>query len=171
MIIQAKQEVKNVLPCPECGEYAHSWGHLKAGRSFGPWYCDHCGAGIRGVATDEGAEIELSGTRKLDTLVLLRLYEPLKDGEQIHIVVEGMTFVEDGEEPDFEHDKYFYNEHTCPWNYLRLPLKCGDDADPHGVFQHQETVLMPSGYDEDRIFSNPDSWADIFKSMRKGGEQ
>jgi hypothetical protein len=141
-------------------------GHLKAGQSFGPWYCDECGLGIRGVATDDGADIESVADRQLKTLVLLRLYDPLKDGEVVHIVVQGMAFAEEGEEPDFEHDVYFYNEHTCPWNYLRIPLRVGEDSDPHGVFQHQETVLMPKDYDDHEVFANGANWADVFPSLR-----
>lgn len=167
LTIQAKQKVESCLPCPECGEYSFSWGYLKVGESFGPWYCEDCGLGIQGDVTDEGACIERASDRKLNTLVLLCLYEPLKGGEDVHIVVKGMTFVKEGEEPDFDHDVYFYNEHTCPWNYLRLPLKAGEDTDPHGVFVHQETVLMPKDYDEDQSFDDIDGWKALFPSLRK----
>lgn len=157
-------KTQTYLSCPECGADAHSWGERAVGSSFGPWYCDDCGFGIKGVATEDGADIEEAGGRKLNTLVLLRLYEPLKNGNSVHIVVEGMTFVKPGQDPDFSNDEYFYNEHTCPWNYLRLPLKDGEDCDPHGVFVHQETILMPDGYDSS--IDGLDEWKMLFSSLR-----
>lgn len=160
-------ETKQYLRCPGCNDDAHSWGHLNIGQSFGPWYCDGCGLGIKGQATQDGASIETASDRKINTLVLLRLREPLASGEEIHIIVEGMTFVKDGDNPDFENDVYFYDEYTCPWNYLRLPLKAGDDTDPHGVFVHQETVQMPDDYDDLECFDSSDRWEVLFQSLRQ----
>lgn len=154
-------ETKRYIRCTECNHPSYSWGHLKPGQTFGPWYCDECGHAIRGVATAHGADIESAPDRKIRTLVLLRLYDQLNDGMYVHIVVEGMTFVKPGEEPNFEHDEYHYNERTCPWNYLRLPIKAGDDSDPHGVFVHQETILLPDGYDG----SIDGDWCDLFPSL------
>ncbi len=162
--MKAAIATKTYLACPECGDSAHSWGHLKVGGSFGPWYCDACGFGIKGTVTEDGADIEGVEGRKMNTLVLLRLYEPLKNGNAVHIVVEGMTFVKAGQHPDFSNDGYHYNEYTCPWNYLRLPLKDGEDCDPHGVFVHQETILMPDGYDSP--IDGLDEWKMLFSSLR-----
>ena len=69
------------------------------------------------------------------TLVLLK-----RNG--IYLVVNGHG--------DAEHDMYFYNEHTCPTNYM------GDveaviyekDADPHGVFEWVATIDKPEDFEE-----------------------
>jgi hypothetical protein len=93
------------------------------------------------------------------TLVLLRL--DVQTPKPIHIVVQGHLFYRfDASVPDAkenalksaldkrntDEDSYFYKHHTCPWNYLQVPIKEGDDADPHGLFVHQETILKPKGY-------------------------
>ena len=165
-------EVSKLFACPECGSLEHSYGHLADGSTFGPWYCDECGCSVRGRVTGESVDIELHTERKINTLVLLRLREPLATGEQVHVVVKGMTFCAPGETPDFEHDVYFYEEHTCPWNWLRLPIKEDDDTDPHGLFVHQETVLMPQGYGD---FSNHldgiEQWRELFESLRADGAE
>ena len=153
-------KVETFISCPGCNESTHRCGHLKSGAQFGPWYCKNCGLGIKGVATSDGADIEICKDRHVKTLSLLRLFEPLSNGESVHIVVEGSVSISPGENPDFSHNDYLYNEHQCPWNYLRIPLKCGDDTDPHGVFQHQETILMPEDYDGHSF-----EWSDLFPSL------
>lgn len=169
---------KEVFDCPNCGSPEFSHGHLKPGMSFGPWYCDGCGCAVRGKAQEDGVDIERTGEWKAKTLVLLRLDVPTQQDKQIHIVVQGMLFYKDGQNPEgllFKQqglDAYFYDEHTCPWNYLRVPIKEGDNTDPHGLFVHQETILMPEGYDgcievEDASgsYSNIDAWHKLFPSL------
>lgn len=45
---------------------------------------------------------------------------------------------------DMQIDKrYFYEEHTCPINYMRIPLiSFNGDRDPHGLFKFEEAVWM-----------------------------
>lgn len=88
------------------------------------------------------------------------------DGTEVHIVVEGLGFSE-ADQPFLygEHDEYFYNEGTCPWNYLRLPIKAGDDADPHGIFVHQETIPRPAGYDGGSL-DGIEQWRAWFPSLQ-----
>jgi hypothetical protein len=86
-----------------------------------------------------------AGMRK--TLVLLRLGTP---GGPIHFVVEG---VKQWPEPFAEMqdgDRYFYEEHTCPTNFIRVPLIAFEgDLDPHGLFEHVETVWMMDEYESE----------------------
>lgn len=160
--------IKKVFACPDCGSAEHEYEHLQLGYSFGPWYCDTCGCGVSGkVLSDGEIEIQKSSDRKANTLVLLRLNVPGTEEAPIHIVVTSMVFYPDGAIPSIDNhrEEYFYEEHTCPWNYLRLPIKQGDDTDPHGVFVHQETILMPDGYD-DRIDGEIDAWQKLFKTLK-----
>jgi len=151
--------------CPDCGSQEHTSQHLKAGDSFGPWYCDICGCGIRGVADGNGgADIEETKTRTRKTLSLLRLR--IEDGEPVHIIVEGLVFYDGASDPVIDQDKkrYFYEEHTCPSNFLGCLIKEGADTDPHGLFEHQETVFMPEDYDSSYI-GDFEQWQEIFPSL------
>lgn len=150
--------------CQECGETEKSYAHLFVGQRFGPWYCDNCGLGVYGVVLEDGVELKKVKDRKVNTLVLLKLNVPNTD---IHIVVRGMDFSEDGtvDYSDDSSTEYYYNEHTCPWNYLRLPIKDGDDTDPHGLFVFQEKVLMPKGYDDH--LRDIEDWKELFSSLRE----
>ena len=85
----------------------------------------------------------------------------------VHIVVEGMIFYPRNSKPiiNQEHESYFYNEHTCPWNYLRVSIKDGDETDPHGIFRHQETVIMPDWYEGD--LSGVEKWESLFPTLKE----
>ncbi len=168
-VTSVEVKTRQLFECPACGSPEHSYGHLSVGTSFGPWYCDKCGCGVTGAVTAEGVDIKLHTDCLARALVLLRLDVPGIDEKPINIVVKGMTFHEVGEQPGFgnEHMEYFYNEHTCPWNYLRLPIKEGDETDPHGLFVFQEAVLMPADYENH--LGGIDEWRELFPSLREGG--
>lgn len=159
---------KKVFLCPDCKKpWNSSYHHVKPGGNFGPWYCEHCGCGVRGTVTADGADIETTDEKKAITNVLLRLCtkqdqmtidmdEPIFDEnvKPIYIIVEHMMFYPRGAKPEdyLEErqglDRYRYNEGTCPWNYLQLPIRFGEDTDPHGIFAHVETILKPEGAEE-----------------------
>ena len=49
-----------------------------------------------------------------------------------------------------EHLEYYYEEHTCPTNFIRVPMIAVDgDTDPHGIFRFVRSVWMTPGYDKD----------------------
>lgn len=81
------------------------------------------------------------------TLNLLKIEG--KDGP-IYFVVEGlsqwpMTLTEMK-----NHAEYFYEEHTCPTNFIRIPMiSHAGDCDPHGVFEFVDAVWMMDEYQED----------------------
>lgn len=148
--------------CPECSQTEQSYAHLKEGQQFGPWYCDKCGYGVFVTVLDGDVDLRKAKDRKVNTLVLLKLNVPDTD---IHIVVRGMDFSEVGSIEGDDHTEYYYNEHTCPWNYLGLPIKEGEDTDPHGLFVFQEKVLMPEGYDD--TLGDIDEWRKLFGSLQE----
>lgn len=168
-VTQTIAKEKKVFACPECQSPEHSYGHLKTGSFFGPWYCNNCGASVTGTINANDVDIERHSDRKARTLVLLRLDVPGTEAKPVHIIVEGMAFYPDGSQPNAqeaqERGEYFYNQHTCPWNYLRLPIKEGESVDPHGLFVHQETILMPDGYDG-MLIDSIEQWRDLFPSLR-----
>lgn len=79
------------------------------------------------------------------TLELLK-YEDVICGE-VFFVVEGCAEFESLEEVE-KHHQYFYEEHTCPLNFIKgveIIVNKGD-ADPHGLFTHVATVWMTEEY-------------------------
>lgn len=124
------------LTCPECGQGRTRIDHLTPGQPFGPWYCDECGWAYRGVQRDGYAEIERRVSRKVATTVYLRLEEP------VTLVVDGMRVPEPEDEPGADHDRYYYEEHTCPSNAFRCVRKViadDGDEDPHGILTYLRT--------------------------------
>ena len=63
-----------------------------------------------------------------------------------------------------EHHEYYYNEHTCPTNYMRNVVAVIDlkhqDQDPHGIFEYIATL----DYDEKVEDCNYD-YTDVIKSF------
>jgi len=161
--------MEKFISCPECGDSSVTTVNIRLGTSFGPWFCDSCGCGYKGLLDSNGKlHVKPNNQKRVKTLVLLRLDVM----PPIHIVVKGSKVVPKDskvvpkERPwDFSSDVYYYNEHTCPWNYLRLPVKRGEDVDPHGLFVHQETVLMPEGYDNS--LDSYSEWLALFPSLKE----
>jgi len=129
-------ETRKYIECPNCGDNrSFSIGHLMGGQhSFGTWYCDKCNCGIRGRVDGEEVEVELTERTAESTHVLLEL--PPQQ-ESVFLITKGYMF--DGE---MVAQAYFYEEHTCPVNYLRSAeiVIIGKDADPHGLFEYRQTI-------------------------------
>lgn len=46
-----------------------------------------------------------------------------------------------------EEDSYLYNEHMCPKDIIGAEIVLHyKDFDPHGIFEHVETIQMPDNY-------------------------
>lgn len=128
------------IVCPHCRKPASTIDHLKEDKVDGnfKWYCNQCGYQYEFATNCHGdvvpGSLKLTGHRTEKTLVLLR-------NGQVGLVVEGMRFVPgDGQEDDNEHDSYFYDEHTCPTNFMASVKAVFDlekrDVDPRGIFHH-----------------------------------
>jgi hypothetical protein len=160
---------KRHVVCPSCGKPAGTIDHMieDAIRRGTPswicgWYCDRCGEEYKGhVFADGTANVEKTGKQKVETRALLKL-EPLKG--DVFIEVEGMTFLGVGETIDgkdlVEDSRYYYEEHTCPTNYLRVVQELwegGGGHDPHGLFKLIDVVPAPpehTGVPADEPFPN-----------------
>ena len=69
-------------------------------------------------------------------------------------MVKGAQFVKDGEELKYpaEYDDYFYNEHTCPTNFMPdvIGVRTDDgDTDPHGLFAYVKTEPWTAKVEEE----------------------
>ena len=134
-------ETARVLRCPVCDKGRFEIVRLHWGGTWGPWYCDDCGFGFIGRTDEQGESyIEPWRNRKITTVVTLRSTRP------VTLKVQGVRFT--GEEADSdadraERDRYYYEEHTCPTNFLGHPvlevLDDDGDQDPHGIFTWVKT--------------------------------
>lgn len=170
---------KRLILCPCCGESTGSSSdHLAMGVHWGPWYCDNCGQAFHGVNKPEGVAVDRLGKRIVETLVLLKLRQNTE--KPIHIVVDGRMYVNDDDDLHTaislkqSQDKYHYEEHTCPSNYLAVNISENGDPDPHGVFEHVQTIIKPQADKNNRIttsggFVFPDNylaWMDLFPILQ-----
>lgn len=140
--VKLRQETHTYLACPYQGcEGEHGVGHLLDGQahSFGPWSCDDCGRVFSGNVTKDGTiTLEERPGVKQEGLVLLRGAQT--NGQPLYFVVHDRNFfpLEDGETEEDRHAQkhYFYEEHTCPTNYIPIfALVTPDDPDPHGALE------------------------------------
>lgn len=143
-----KKQIKYIphVECPECGKTS-SVNHLNVNKCANyKWFCDRCGTQYAfTLSAGDDYEIEKTGTKSIKTNVLLKL-PVLK--EPLYLIVEGMRFEYPDGHPDksedeqSNHDEYFYNEHTCPTNYLKKAEEIfykGQD-DWHGIFEYIKTI-------------------------------
>ena len=153
--------------CPHCEKGTFAIDHLKAignGISFGPWYCNECGGSFDGrISADGNIDVRLRTERRIKTYDLLMLSPQDKP---VWFIVEGLRF-EDPAKPrdetsEAEHKEYFYEEHSCPTNWLKPEIVYYDgDDDPHGLL---EFVTYADASAADKI-----DWAALiaFESMKQ----
>ena len=67
-------------------------------------------------------------------------------------------------------DAYFYNEHTCPTNYMQdvEAVIYEKDADPHGVFEWVATIDKPE--DWDCAPEEFEEWCKLFPELKHEDE-
>lgn len=89
------------------------------------------------------------------TLVLLKITGP---EEPVYFIVEGCAQFEDLAEVN-DHNTYFYEEHTCPTNFIRIEaVFTPEDDDPHGTFEHVATVWLTESYVAAKNAGEQDEW-------------
>lgn len=151
---------RTLIACPAC-DHIGNWtvDHLfvkakERGQAvtWGPWWCDACGASIYGrTAPDGTVQVELREERREWTASLLRREDTTGT---LYLVVKSMRFVNpakpESEEEHQGHHRYYFEEGTCPTNYFREVLAViaddeeGLDGDPHGVFTFVGDVSLRS---------------------------
>ncbi len=79
--------------------------------------------------------------RMRKTLSLLRLADT-------YFVIEGINEYPCPYDELQSQNRFFYEEHTCPTSFIRIPLIVKDgDTDPHGLFEFIEAVWMTAEYE------------------------
>lgn len=119
------------IKCPACSKYESRVDHLPQGTKTA-WYCDLCGVRFRlEVLSDGRIECEvIEGQSKAKRLVTLRSEGP--------VTIQIATFTLLPIKDEIYSSRYYYEEHTCPTNYLRDVVKViseDGDEDPHGIFK------------------------------------
>lgn len=156
MKVDVEKRIQYLVTCPVEGcEEKVDLTHIieevllrRESKMVGPWYCEGCGKGINWVASSVDDEVEvtcsISNEQKIKRLVLLDLDVESFD-KPIQIVVYGNRWepldLLDIESQE-DQDSYYYNEQTCPTNYLKYIeiIIEGDNADPHGIFKYRSAI-------------------------------
>jgi hypothetical protein len=126
---------KRFTRCLACTDGEFLIEHLfERDGTAGPWYCANCGEGHNFKVTDGECAVSLANKRKVETSVLLKI--PPKQ-HSIYFLVRGMRFEPDERSTDEQYGghRYFYEEHTCPTNWLHHveEIQFNGDTDPHGL--------------------------------------
>jgi ribosomal protein S27AE len=129
--------------CPTCGELVGQIDHLLSSRVETRWYCKRCGQQY-GLRSDGDGHVDITPRRErcvttYDVLVLPPQEQP------VYFVVKGMRFdrldCKETPEEAREHAEFYYEEHSCPTNWLRPEMVYIDgDADPHGLIKFVRRV-------------------------------
>ena len=131
---------KRFVTCPTCGKSDHVIEHLFEGFGkpgygeslrAGPWPCQVCGHSFNLTCWTDGT-VELEPSNEPVSVPITVLLEIPPQNESIFLKVAAETY---GRPVTDDKERYFYEEHTCPVNYLRsvVEVKVGDDEDPHGL--------------------------------------
>lgn len=151
MKVELVQQVSHYIPCPFCGDQSSfSITHLLGeNTTFGPWYCDKCGHSIRGEVKSGSVEIEKRTEVKINTLDLLCI--PPHEKPVYFVVAGSKISPRDSGDEELGHTKFFYEEHTCPTNWLGEVLEVVDrgDRDPHGLFKYNGSIDRGRASDDD----------------------
>lgn len=144
--------------CPWCDEQSgRRVDHLyddRMPRTFGPWYCEECRRGFSGTVR---APSDVEVTRENDgapsfsrSMALLRFDG--KSGPVFFVMDHNRYHSAPGEsdEENQSHQRYFFEEHSCPTNWLRecVCVIQNDDTDPHGFLSFVRASDVPEDFDE-----------------------
>lgn len=121
------------IACPSCGGLS-AIGHTVKGRAY-TWWCsnDDCGKQYRWKQNENGSiDAEPTGVTVRRVSVLLKL-DPQE--KPLFLIVKGAERAPEDQE-------YYYNEGTCPTNYLSEIEEVYLDGcpDPHGVFAYITSI-------------------------------
>lgn len=133
------EEKHYYINCPYCSDGYHDITNLmNTNSTFTGWYCENCGGSITITTKNREVEIQKTEEKRIRILVLLKRNE-------LYLIVKGWKHPDIDYRYGFDHhQEYYYNEHTCPTNYLREAEEIIDmnnkDTDPHGLFDYVMTV-------------------------------
>lgn len=154
--MKARLYQEEFIVCPHCdklsGNRVDHLYHDKLPRSFGPWHCDECGEAYEGIVrAPSDVEVEKSQTREKFWPGYSLLKIDSTEGP-IFFVMKNSTMPERDPESLQDSQRYFYEEHSCPTNWIGdcVAVIEDGDTDPHGFMEFVRHVTVPDDFDEDR---------------------
>jgi ribosomal protein L37AE/L43A len=148
MIVQAQTELH--ISCPKCEDGKWRADQLSVGQST-EWSCDDCHQyfSIKRVSI---GDFEVTPTKREETPVTVTLQSITEP--KITLKLNAWRYghsQKDSWEDYVNHQRYFYDEHTCPnnWTSQIAEIIFEGDHDPHGVFEFVSVVnghLVDSPY-------------------------
>jgi hypothetical protein len=148
MIVQAT--TKLFVSCPTCKKGEFRIDQIPVGAQYGPWECRICYAYamVRRLSSVD-TQIDAAEGRK-QTPITVTLQSRTEPKIILKLNAWKYEFSQNNTPEEFqEHERYYYNEHTCPTNFVSQieQIIFEGDRDPHGVF---EFVSVEDGHiDED----------------------
>jgi len=134
MLVDLK--IRLYAPCPCCTTGYWEIGHIRIGQDV-TWTCNSCHNEVKLERASEGAcKAEPTGRKETPVTVTLRsVTEPpitLKLNTWKYAHSQG-----DSQEEYTSNQQYFYDQHTCPTNWVNeiVEMEFKGDRDPHGVFE------------------------------------
>lgn len=89
---------------------------------------------------------------------LLKLFDKL--GNPVFFVVEGLS------KSDLD-KSYYYNEHTCPVNFIPIEaVMTKEDNDPHGIFEYIRSEWVPDDYEQTDPYDKEEIIHSLFPEIR-----
>lgn len=134
MIVQAKVQLH--IPCPSCLDGKWRADQLAIGQST-VWSCQECHneASIKRINEND---FETTSRGRKDTPVTVTLQSITEPRITLKLNTWKYAHSQNDSLEDYEsHQRYFYDEHTCPTNWTRdiVEIIFQSDHDPHGVFE------------------------------------
>jgi len=126
--------------CPHCNEPDSTIDHLLGSNQETKWYCDACGGRYSLTFSESGCDVSPLREWRINLAVVLM-------HNNIFVVVEGAAYAKDDPSNyDASNLRYFYDEHTCPVNWMGVECLYdaeNNDTDPHGLFRFLGFELFP----------------------------
>jgi hypothetical protein len=139
MIVQAKTRL--YIPCPSCTDGVWRADQISIGFKTN-WSCDQCQENVSVERISE-TDFRTTPTGRKNTPVTVTLQSITEPKITLKLNTWKYAHSQNETLEDYEsHERYFYNEHTCPTNWTRgiVEIIFEGDHDPHGVFEFVSVV-------------------------------
>lgn len=102
----------------------------------------------------------------LERLVLLKLESA---DRRVFFVLKTPKFDHQNNDWTEENDRYHYEEHSCPTNWLTeiVGVIENGDEDPHGFLEFVKAIDVPKGFNESWHSSERTSWTEVFPEIKE----
>lgn len=133
---------KTFVICPNCeAKTDSSVDHLNAGSTAGPWCCDECGVWYSlTIGPNREVSLEINGRSepRRHGLALLKT----RGSDPVFFVFDCKRYRTVDDEEQQSSDAFFYEEHSCPTNWLRncVAVIENGDTDPHGFLEFVRSI-------------------------------